>query len=94
MSQKCRGCGFYTLSCQCKKDDNYCGACKRIISDCRCNDHHDHYRYPYTYKDDSDHEKDSPCNRSGSDHGNNSYGGNDDGGNDYSGGNNSGGDDD
>ena len=44
MSDKCPGCGYYTLACQCKKDDNYCRDCGRIISDCRCN-HHDHYRY-------------------------------------------------
>ena len=54
MSSKCPGCGFYTLACQCKKDDNYCGkipdddtygrGCDRVISDCRC-DHKDHYAY-------------------------------------------------
>ena len=45
MSSKCPGCGFYTLACQCNKDDNYCGRCGRVISDCRCDDHHDHYTY-------------------------------------------------
>ena len=45
MSDKCSGCGYYTLACQCKKDDNYCGCCHRVISDCRCNDHNDHYSY-------------------------------------------------
>ena len=106
MSKKCPGCGFFTLACQCKKDDNYCGCCNRVISDCSC-EHTNHYRYPYVSKDDSDNEKDIRCNHSDSDHGNsggnddggNSDGGNSDGGNsgggdDYSGGNNSGGDDD
>ena len=63
MSEKCSGCGYYTLSCQCRKDDNYCG-CGRVISDCHCNDHNDHYRYDNeeTYKYDND----DPCNGSGS----------------------------
>ena len=83
MSQKCRGCGFYTLACQCKKDDNLCGGCKRVISDCRCGDEHKyHNRYPYTtQKDDYEDEKDAPCNRSYSSGGDN---------NSYDGGNNSG----
>ena len=108
MSKKCPGCGFFTLACQCKKDDNYCGCCNRVISDCSC-EHTNHYRYPYVSKDDSDNEKDIRWNHSDSDHGNYGSGGNDDGGNsdggnsgggnsgggdDYSGGNNSGGDDD
>ena len=46
MSDKCSGCGYYTSCCQCKIDDNYCRCCHRIISDCRCSDHNDHYRYP------------------------------------------------
>ena len=99
MSKKCPGCGFFTLACQCKKDDNYCGCCNRVISDCSC-EHTNHYRYPYVSKDDSDNEKDIRCNHSDSDHGNscgnddggNSDGGNSDGGN--SGGGNSGGGDD
>ena len=45
MSDKCPGCGYYNLACQCKKDDNYCSCCQRVISDYRCNDHNDHYRY-------------------------------------------------
>ncbi len=45
MSDKCPTCGYYTLSCQCKVDNNYCNSCNRIISDCRCNDHNDHYTY-------------------------------------------------
>ena len=45
MSDKCPSCGYYNLACQCKKDDNYCRCCQRVISDCRCNDHNDHYRY-------------------------------------------------
>ena len=45
MSDKCPTCGYYTLSCQCKIDNNYCKQCQRIISDCRCNDHNDHYPY-------------------------------------------------
>ena len=98
MSKKCPGCGFFTLACQCKKDDNYCSGCNRVISDCCCG-HSNHNRYPYASKDDSDNEKDIGCNHSDSDHGNYSNGGNSDGGNsgggdDYSGGNNSGGDDD
>ena len=24
MSDKCPGCGYYTLACQCRIDDNYC----------------------------------------------------------------------
>ena len=24
MSSKCPGCGYYTLACQCRIDDNYC----------------------------------------------------------------------
>ena len=66
MSDKCSGCGFYTLACQCRKDDNRCGGCGRMISDCTCGSSHtDHWRYdnPYTYK----YENDDPCN-GGSDH--------------------------
>ena len=75
MSSKCSGCGFYTLACQCRKDDNYCGkldpdpdkdkdenshGCNRVISDCYCNDHNDHWSYdnPSTDKYDND----DPCN--------------------------------
>ena len=92
MSKKCPGCGFFTLACQCKKDDNYCSGYKRVISDCSCWDHHDHYRYPYANYDDKDNDNghDSPCNRSDSS-GNGNYSS---GGNDYSGGNDDGGDDD
>ena len=45
MSSKCPGCGFYTLVCQYRIDDNYCGkirdydshghGCDRVISDSR-----------------------------------------------------------
>ena len=64
MSEKCSGCGYYTLACQCRKDDNYCSGCGRIISDCSCKNHNDHYRYDNeeTYKYDND----DPCNGSGS----------------------------
>ena len=31
---------------QCGKDDNYCGSCNRVISDCRCSSHHEHSSYP------------------------------------------------
>ena len=65
MSEKCPGCGYYTLACQCRKDDNYCRGCGRIISDCSCYGHNDHYRYDNaeTYKYDND----DPCNGSESD---------------------------
>ena len=77
MSSKCPGCGFYTLACQCRIDDNYCRkmgsdnrdhphpGCDRVISDCRCDDHHDHWSYdnPSTDKYDND----DPCNQSDSD---------------------------
>ena len=43
MSSKCSGCGYYTLACQCKKDDNYC-ACGKVISNCSCT-HTNHYKY-------------------------------------------------
>ena len=82
MSSKCPGCGFYTLACQCKKDDNYCGkfpdergeghGCDRVISDCKC-DHNDHY----TYGPADDHSDGGNCNYNGSD-GNISAGGNSD----------------
>ena len=99
MSKKFPGCGceFLTLACQCKKDDNYCRCCNRVISDCSCW-HENHNRYPYASKDDSDNEKDIGCNHSDIDHGiygsrgnddwGNSEGGNSGGGDDYSGWNN------
>ena len=77
MSEKCSGCGYYTLACQCRKDDNYCGkiededkkehthGCDRVISDCRCDDHNDHYSYDNAETDKYD--NDDPCNLSGSD---------------------------
>ena len=46
MSDKCSGCGYYKTACQCRKDDNYCGQCGRVISDCRCgSSHQDHWSY-------------------------------------------------
>ena len=62
MSDKCPGCGYYTLACQCRKDDNYCGHpdCQRVISDCHCDDHNDHYRYDNASLDKYD--NDDPCN--------------------------------
>ena len=80
MSSKCPGCGFYTLACQCKKDDNYCGklpdengehhGCERVISDCSC-DHRDHY----TYGPIDDHSDGGNCNYEGGED-NGSVGGN------------------
>ena len=64
MSEKCPGCGYYTLACQCRKDDNYCG-CNRVISDCHCDDHHDHWRYDNENTDKYD--NDDPCNGDKSD---------------------------
>ena len=87
MSSKCPGCGFYTLACQCNKDDNYCRrfphedgkpryGCDRVISDCRCDDHKDHYTY-------GDPSPDGNCNYTGySGNDNCSSGGNSDGGDD------------
>ena len=44
MSEKCKGCGYYTLACQCKKDDNYCRGCNKIISNCFCKrSYHEYY---------------------------------------------------
>ena len=85
MSSKCSGCGFYKNTCQCRKDDNYCGGCKRVISDCRCGStHHDHWRYDNPNLDKFD--NDEPCNISND--GNHSDGGNySDGGNGSDGGN-------
>ncbi len=72
MSSKCPGCGFYTLACQCRIDDNYCGkhepdkedgnkhGCGRIISDCHCDNHHDHWSYDNPNLDKFD--NDDPCN--------------------------------
>ena len=61
MSEKCPGCGYYTLACQCRKDDNYCEKpdCQRVISDCHCDDHNDHYRYDNDSNDKYD--NDDPC---------------------------------
>ena len=44
MSDKCRVCGYQNLAWQCKKDDNYCSCCGKIISNCSCT-HHGHYSY-------------------------------------------------
>ena len=62
---KCVGCGFYQTACQCRIDNNYCRYCNRIISDCRCSNHKDHWQYdnPETYKFDDD----DPCNMGHSD---------------------------
>ena len=94
MSSKCSGCGYYKTACQCRKDDNYCGFCHRVISDCRCgSSHHDHWRYDNPKLDTFDNDK--PCNgpvvdgRYGDfNDGNHSDGGNySDGGNGSDGGN-------
>ena len=71
MSSKCSGCGFYTLACQCKKDDNYCNRidCQKIISNCSCDDHNYHYRYPDNVKDSSE-PVDDTCNQSDASNGN------------------------
>ena len=43
---KCSWCGYYKTACQCRKDDNRCGHCGRMISDCTCDSSHtDHWRY-------------------------------------------------
>ena len=70
---KCPGCHYYVTACQCRKDDNYCSLCKRIISDCKCTNHSDHYRYdnPSTYKFDND----DPCNIENDDNNNSGDGG-------------------
>ena len=73
MSSKCSRCGFYTLACQCNKDNNYCrrfpdeenkqrDGCDRVISDCYCDDHKDHYTY-------GDPSPDGNCNGDDSDGG-------------------------
>ena len=68
MSEKCSGCGYYTLACQCRKDDNYCRdfgknrGCDRVISDCRCDDHNDHWSNDNDNTDKYD--NDDPCNQS------------------------------
>ena len=99
MSSKCSYCGYYKTACQCRKDDNYCGHCHRVISDCSCRCHNDHWRYDNPKLDTFD--NDNPCNGPvvdgrygdyGGNDGGNESGGNDDGGND-SGGNDDGGND-
>ena len=82
MSDKCSGCGYYKTACQCRKDDNYCGQCGRVISDCRCgSSHQDHWSYDNRNLDTFD--NDNPCNGpvvdGRYDDGNASDGGNDDG---------------
>ena len=64
MSSKCPGCGYYTLACQCRKDDNYC-RCDRVISDCHCDDHNDHWTYDNPSSDKYD--NDDTCNGGKSD---------------------------
>ena len=59
MSSKCSGCGFYKTACQCRKDDNLCGCCGRVISDCSCG-HKDHWSYDNKNLDTFD--NDDPCN--------------------------------
>lgn len=75
MSEKCSGCGYYNLACQCRKDDNYCRdfgtdkdekhGCDRVISDCRCDDHNDHWSYDNANTDKYD--NDDTCNKSDDD---------------------------
>jgi hypothetical protein len=55
MSEKCKGCGYYTLACQCKKDDNYCGGCNKIISNCSCkHSYHEYYPRAQEYNNNDD----------------------------------------